>query len=448
MSFLLKRPATRRRALKGMFRGGAIGMALPLLDVFLNDNGTALAGGAPIPTRFGNWFWGMGHTPGHAIGPDTSKIDFLEECKALIPYTKHINYFGRFNAPLDGRTNITHQSGWVSLKTGAPPPKYGDIPAPTFDVLISDVVGGATRFRALDVACTGNPKDTFSARGTYSRNPPEVSPLALYTRLFGPDFVDPNSANFKPDPELLLQHSVLSVVEDQRKQFANEIGAADRARLDEYTTSIRQLENQISLQLEKPTPADACRVAKAPGEGPIGAELPIVQANHRLMTQMLIMALACNQTRVFNMAFNDALSCLRRPGNAYTHHILTHEEPNHKTLGYQVEAFWFNCRVMEALAEFIDAFAAVREGDGYLLDNTLIVAHSEVSNAKLHQVDNIPVMTIGTAGKRIKTGKHISGNGDPVTRIGLTAMQLMGVPIETWGTGSLQTSKIVSEILV
>jgi hypothetical protein len=57
-------------------------------------------------------------------------------------------------------------------------------------------------------------------------------------------------------------------------------------------------------------------------------------------------------------------------------------------------------------------------------------------------------MTIGRAGGRIKTGLHISGRGDPVSRIGLTAMQVMGLPVEKWGTGSLQTSKIISEILV
>jgi hypothetical protein len=160
------------------------------------------------------------------------------------------------------------------------------------------------------------------------------------------------------------------------------------------------------------------------------------------------MALACNQTRVFNMAFNNALSSLRRPGTAYTHHTLTHEEAVDQKLGYQPEAFWFNCRVMESLAMFIDTFRSVKEGNGTLLDNTLIFAHAETSYAKVHAVDNIPVMTIGRAGGRVKTGLHISGRGDPVSRIGLTAMQVMGLPVEKWGTGSLQTSKIISEILV
>jgi len=159
------------------------------------------------------------------------------------------------------------------------------------------------------------------------------------------------------------------------------------------------------------------------------------------------MAVACNQTRVFNLAFSNALSSVRRPGTAYTHHTLTHEEAVDQNLGYQPEAFWFNCRVMEALAGFIDVFATTREGSGTLLDNTLIFAHAETSYAKIHAVDNIPVMMIGTAGGRLKTGKHIVGNGDPISRVGLTAMQVMGLTIEKWGTGSLQTSKPITEIL-
>ncbi len=83
-----------------------------------------------------------------------------------------------------------------------------------------------------------------------------------------------------------------------------------------------------------------------------------------------------------------------------------------------------------------------------MLDNTLIFAHAETSYAKLHAVDNIPVMMIGKAGGGLKTGHHVVGHGDPISRIGLTAMQVMGLPVEKWGTGSQQTSKTITEILV
>ncbi len=448
MSMLLKKPFGRREILRGTVGGAAISVALPFLDCFLDTHGQALASGAPLPLRFGTWFWSMGHTPNHAVVPRADKLEFLEECKSLTPHTKHINYFGQFNSPLDGRPNHVHHTGWVTARTGTAPALPGDIPAPTLDVMVSDAIGGNSRFRNIDVTCTGNPRDTFTARNTHSRSGAEASPVALYQRIFGPEFTDPNSLDFKPDPDLMLQQSVLSGIADQRQRFEQRLGAADKARIDEYFTSIRQLENQLTLQQQKPQPADACQVMKTPEEGPMGYELPMVQGNHNALAKILAMAVACNQTRVFNLAFSNALSSVRRPGTAYTHHTLTHEEAVDQAKGYQPEAFWFNCRVMEALAGFIDIFATTREGSGTLLDNTLIFAHAETSYAKIHAVDNIPVMMIGTAGGRLKTGKHIVGNGDPISRIGLTAMQVMGLPLEKWGTGSLQTAKTITEILV
>ncbi len=447
MSILIKKRVSRRTVLRGAMHGGTLGVALPLLDCFLSDSGQALASGGPLPVRFGTWFWSMGHTPNQAVHPDASKLAFLEECKSLTPHAAHINYFGQFNSPLDGRPNHVHHTGWVSCRTGTAPVAPGDIPAPTLDVLVSDAIGSGTRFKSIDMTCTGNPRDSFTARNTYTRNAGEVSPVALYARLFGAT-TDANSAATRLDPDLMLQQSVLSGIGEERQRFERRLGAADRARLDEYFTSIRQLENQLAVQQQGTTAGAACVRPTAPKDGPVGLEIPVAQANHDAMSRLLVMALACNQTRVFNMAFNNALSSLRRPGTAYTHHTLTHEEAVDKTLGYQPEAFWFNCRVMESLAGFIDKFAKVKEGAGTLLDNTLIFAHAETSYAKLHAVDNIPVMMIGKAGGRLKTGHHIVGHGDPISRVGLTALQVMGLPVEKWGTGSLQTSKTITEVLV
>jgi hypothetical protein len=180
---------------------------------------------------------------------------------------------------------------------------------------------------------------------------------------------------------------------------------------------------------------------------PQGLEVETVISNHRIMTQLAAMAVACNQTNVFNMVFSDNFSHMRMPGETYTHHLLTHEETVDKALGYQPKAFWFNCRTMEALATFIETFANIREGDGNLLDNTLIFAATETNYARVHSIDGVPIFTAGTAGGRIKTGLHVVGNGDPITRVGLTAMQAMGLSLDKWGTKSLQTSKTITEIL-
>ena len=165
------------------------------------------------------------------------------------------------------------------------------------------------------------------------------------------------------------------------------------------------------------------------------------------MSKILAMAVACNQTKVFNMIFTDNFANVRRGGETYTHHLLTHEEAIDPELGYQPLTFWFNARAMEGLAFYIEALESIPEGEGTLLDNCLIFATTETNYARLHTIDGVPAYLIGGAGGRVRQGMHVVGGGDPFTRIGLTAMQIMGVPIETWGTKSLQTSKPITEIL-
>ncbi len=188
--------------------------------------------------------------------------------------------------------------------------------------------------------------------------------------------------------------------------------------------------------------------APPPEEEELGIEIDIVLRNHKLLTDTLVLALACNQTRIFNMLYSQALSLLRRRGESFTHHTLTHEEPIDASLGYQREVAVLHVVSMEALATFIQAFKDIREGDGTLLDNTLIFASSDTGNSRIHSVDDIPVMLIGSGGGRVSMGHHIVGNGDPISRIGLTTMQAMGINIERWGTGSLETSRTIPEVLV
>jgi hypothetical protein len=160
------------------------------------------------------------------------------------------------------------------------------------------------------------------------------------------------------------------------------------------------------------------------------------------------MALACNQTKIFNVVFSDSASSLRMPGEQMIHHLMTHEEPVDKELGYQPKATYFVERSMESWALFVSILANIKEGDGTLLDRSLVMAHSDTEYARIHSISGIPVMTAGSAGGRIKTGIHVSAIGEPITRVGFTIQQVMGVPVEKWGQGSMLTSKPVSEILI
>jgi hypothetical protein len=454
MSILLPRKFNRRTVLRGALGG----LALPFLDCQLNESGTAFAAtGAPLPTRFGTWYWGMGHTPGHAIAEKAQTgqgIGFLEETAALKPYEDYINFFSGFNMPLDGRSNYTHFTGWAANRTGTAPSYGNEIPGTTLDLLIADVIGEKSRFRTIDASSSGIPRENYSARGTSSRAKAEVSPLALYSRLFGPGFVDPNQSEFKPDPRVMVRRSVLSAFTDQSKAYMQTIGAADKAKLDEYFTSVRQVENQLDLQLQEPPPNDACVMPVMPkGEEKdrdivsSTREMDSVVETHKVMAKLLSMAVACDQTRVFNMVFTDNFANQRRAGESYTHHMLTHEEAIDEELGYQPLTFWYQKQAMDGFGEFLRIISNIKEGDGNLLDNSLIFATSETNYARIHTIDSVPMYLAGKAGGRVKTGMHVVGGGDPTTRVGLTAQKVMGVPVDNWGTGSLQTSKFITEIL-
>jgi hypothetical protein len=450
VSFLKTRKTSRRKFLRGTLKGAAVGVGLPFLDLFLNDHGTALASGVPIPVRFGSWFWGLGHTPGRGMRAlEGSDYEFIDECRALEPFRRdHINYFSNFNTPLDGNPSSVHYTGWVAGKTGSVPKGRSGIPAPTLDTIVADAVGDSSRFRSIELCSTGNPADSYSYRSAGNHNAAEVSPLKFYLRLFGPEYRDPRDEDFTPDPRLLLRQSVLSAVSEERERLVRSVGSADRERLDQYFTSVRELEQQLELSLSAPPVTDACTRPEPPEEGPLGYEVETVARTHDEMARILALALACDQTRVFNLLYAQAASEMRVKGTTFTHHILTHEEPPDDELGYQIQAAWFNERSFQALARMLREFTSIREGDGTLLDNMLIFAQTDTSDAKTHSVIGIPSLTIGKAGGRLKTGMHVSGDGSPVSRMGLTLMQVMDVPIEEWGTRSLRTSRPISEILV
>jgi hypothetical protein len=439
----------RRTVLRGLFGSATIAVTLPYLEYFLNSNGTLLATGAPLPMRFGTWFWGLGCTPGRwhpdKVGAD---YDLKPELMAMAPQKHKVSIFKGFDCLLDGKPNFPHASGGPTIRTGTAPGNQGVLPGASLDNIIADVIGTNTRFRTLDVSAIGDRNNSLSGGGAGQRNPPETSALRLYQRIFGEGFADPNAATFTPDPVVMARKSVLSVVKDQRSTLEKRLGAADRARLDQYFTAVRQVESQLALQLQKPEPLEACKVPPAPAEKEVANELEDVSQNHETMVRLLAMALACNQTKVFNVAFNNGASSLTRRGSATSHHQLTHDEPRDPVLGYQPKSTEFIEDIMKQWALFLKILDEMPEGDGTLLDHMLILAHSETELASNHNVTNMPVMMAGRANGKVRTGLCIDGKKDTVSRIGLTAMQVMGVPMDTFGTQSNQTRKPISELLV
>jgi hypothetical protein len=322
------------------------------------------------------------------------------------------------------------------------------IPGETIDVTLAKQLGKTTRYNSLTATATGDVTTSYSYINADTPNPAEWSPLKFYTRLFGPDFQDPNASSFTPNPKIMVRKSVLSGIMDQARNLEKTVGAADRARIDQYFTGLRQLERQFEHRLTKPLPIAACRRPDPPVEPSMSNEVEAVQLRHRMMTELMVMALACDQTRIFNMAYSEASSDLVKPGYEKPHHTCTHEEPVDAELGYQPNASWFTRRSMEAWADFVEAFTKVREGDGTLLDNVLIYATTDVGYARTHTLDEMAVFTAGRAGGKVKTGLHIDMQKKSPTAIGYTAMQVMGADLPSWGTLNNKSSEVLHEILV
>jgi hypothetical protein len=444
----------RRSMLRGILGTTGVFLGLPVLDQFLNGNGTAFADGARLPTRFGTYFWGLGLTDtptggtrwvpaqlghGYQLTPELASLRSVKD---------KVSVFSGFRAIGDGRPNLVHWSGHASILSGVAPAATGRFDAPSFDTRIAEAIGAGTRFKVLDVdASVSRRPVSYSTHTGHSFATPETTPLDLYTRIFGSGFQDPNSDRWQPDPSIMLRQSVLSAVTEQRRALMANVSRADQVKLDQYFSSLRDLENQLAIQQRKPDKCEACVVPQAPGEAPRSASVDVVNANTKIMARLLAMAMACNQTKVFNFVHTGGTSETYIAGQSKIYHQITHDEPTDAQLGYQPATSKLAGLVMQAFGDFLSEMDAIREGDGTLLDHSLIMGFSDTGYAKIHSIENIPMFFAGGANGRHKAGQHIAMKGESVTRVSLTAMQIMGAPVGEFGAGTMRTARPINEVM-
>ena len=439
----------RRTLLRGLFQGSAAVMGVPFLDCFLDGKGQALAAtGQRLPTRFNTFFFGLGLTTSLWV-PKKAGQDYetTVQLKPLEPYKKKMNVFSGMRVMVDDNPNFQHWSGNAAIATGIAPTKASQFDSKTIDQTIADVISRGTRFKSVAAASSGDPKHSYSSLGAANTLPAEPTPLSLYTRLFGPGFQDPSKGDWKPDPRVMLQQSVLSVVSDERRDFMKDLGPADRARMEQYFTSVREAELQMAAELQRPEIVAKVTIPDSPGEMPVNYALPNVRKVTPLMARLGALALATDQTRVFNLAVSEPGSNIFVPGDPLGYHVTTHMEAIDPVLGYQPHVAQYNIYSMELLASVLKELDAVPEGDGTLLDHSLTFAYSDQSYAKIHAVDGIPMFIAGNGSGRMKTGYHIAGAGAPVSRVGLTLQKAMGLTVDGWGKGSMETKSAYTELL-
>ncbi len=422
----------RRTVLKGLLGGAFIAIGLPPLEAMMNRNGTAYACDASFPKRFGVWFWGNGVLPDQwtpaAEGTSWTPSPILMPLTAVREDLTVIS-----GLRVETLNTAPHEAGPAGLLSGDQP-RNGTYARPTIDQLIAASVGSETRFPSLETGV--QPSDSgLSHSGPNLMNPPETSPLALFNRLFGEGFRAPGETG-TVDPRLALRRSVLDAVTVQATRLQSRLGSADRQRVEQHLEGVRSIERQLQRQAENPPNLAACM---RPGAPP--AVIPDLEGRldmrerSRLMSDLMVMALACDQTRVFFHMYSQPVNNVLFGSAPAGHHQLTHDEPGEQP---QVERILE--LIMTDLAYFVRALKAVPEGTGTLLDSTLVLCTSDCSYGRTHALDEYPIILAGGSCLGVRKNVHMRPRGDNASKLSLSILQLMGVRVADFGVGPGQVT--------
>lgn len=338
-----------------------------------------------------------------------------------------------------------HARAASTFLTGAQPRKTsaGNIRVGiSVDQIAAQTVGGQTKFASLELGCdrsrnSGNCDSGYSC--AYSHNVSwsspttpmsnEIDPRLVFERLFGGDSQKDRVARAERQE---LKKSLLDYVRDDARRLQDRLGQSDRQKLDQYITSVREIERRIEnserdFELQK--------VAYSKPEG-----IPDDYAAHvRLMSDMMVLAFQTDMTRVSTCMFSRAGSnrSYREIGVRDGHHDLSHHGGNAEKLE---KIKRINRYHMEQFAYFLERMKAIPEGDGTLLDNCMIVYGSGLSDGNRHNNENLPVLLAGRGGGSIETGRHIVYDVEtPMNNLFLSLLDRMGVSIDGFGdsTGRL-----------
>ncbi|APR82422.1 Hypothetical protein A7982_07771 [Minicystis rosea] len=420
----------RRTLLRGLLGGMAVGLALPTLDIFLDNHGEALASGDSFPKRFGVWFWGngVGPNPDNWVPTGTGADWKLSPIMApLIDVKDEITVVSGLKVYTPN--NQPHGTGPAGILTGGRAGPNGETMARTIDQVIADQIGTDTVNRSLEVSV-----DRVDTTPSYSEpgkpNPPESNPAVLFDALFGPTFHLPGDT-VTVDPKLGLRRSILDAVGEDAKALKNKLGSNDRARLDQHMDNVRSLEQKIAKLEAAPPVLDACKKPMAPlPDYPDIDGRPQLSAVSRVISDILAMSLACDQQRVFTFQFSHSVNNLLFKDAPAGHHQLTHDE-----LGDQPTVQNILQQILSEASYFIQALKNIKEGNATLLDHCGVLFMTDCSNGKSHAVDEYPLFIAGSANGALKKGiHHRVALGENASKLGLTLLHAYDVAATSYGS--------------
>lgn len=431
----------RRTVLRGMLGGAAVSVVLPPLEAMMNTHGTAWASGDAFPVRFAQFFWGNGNIPNRWT-PSTTGANWVpsEQLAPLADLVSKVSVVTgtRVNVP----NRAPHFSGAAGFLTGTGLLDDNDgssYARPTWDVVAAQALGGATRFRSLEVGA--EPEGGMSFNGAHSRNPAEDSPYALFQRLFGAGFTEPGEEPVI-DPRWAVRRSVLDAVHEQAQGMQSRLGYRDRVRLEQHLDHIRGIEQRLARLEDDPPNLEACTRPPSPAEAwpDVGGRPPLA-AKNRAFCELLAMAMACDQVRVVSNFLTAPVSDVLFPDVEGAHHQLTHDEP-----GDQPQVHRITIQCIEMFADMVRAMDALEEGAGTLLDHSVLIGSSEISFGRLHSLTEFPFLVAGSANGRLKPGLHVRTDGALTSSAQLSVLRAAGVSLAGWGEGDNRSTEGLSDI--
>jgi hypothetical protein len=417
---------SRRRFL----RSAGVALALPWFVSLRTEAGT-FAETAP-PRRFAFIYTPNGYQQATFQPTETgSDWELPPALEPLADVRKDVTLITGLDRQFVPGTGVHAQAGSCWLTSSAPQETLdGGFPTNvTLDQLLARQLGRDTMLPSLELSCNdfADNKETkyfesISWYGPgYAANT-EKDPRAVFQRLFG-------------KPQSAAPRSVLDVVLADANSMRRKLGRTDRAKLDEYLTSVRDVERRLERAEQQ---------AAARTEPPIAVPLGIPEdrrAYLRLMADLLVLAFQLDQTRVATLVVDPERwdsprmyhGLFDKPQN---HHVLTHTKSDEakQTLS-QIDRYH-----VEFFRDVVQKLAAIREGDQRLLDSCCVAMGSGISDGDSHNYRNLQVLLAGRAGNSVAHGQHLHFHGDrPLADLWLTLAQAGGCSLKRFAdsTGPL-----------
>ena len=438
--FVSKKSLARRTFL----RGAGASLALPLLDSMLPAFGADVA---PTQPRLGFIYIGNGIVHANWT-PETTGTGFAltPNLAPLANVRGHLNVItglAHLQADTFGDGTGDHPRSSAAWLTGVHAydrtrPGVEVKLATTADQLAARVIGQDAPIPSIELsvdapsqgACDSGDcfyVNTVSWRNETTPNLAEIHPRIVFERLFG----DGGSSADRL-ARAKVTGSILDSVRSEANQLAASLGYGDTRKLDEYIDAVREIERRIQSAEARGTQDVA--LPERPTSIPDSYE-----EHTRLMFDLQVLAFQTDMTRIASMIMARELSGLSYPniGVPEGHHAISHHRNDPQLIEKKSRIDTYH---VQLFAEFVEKLAATPEGDGSLLDQSFILYGSGMGDGNLHRHEDLPCLTLGKLGGRIKTGQHlVYPEHTPMNNLLLTMLDKVGVELESFGdsTGRL-----------